>query len=172
MTQTLRRELKMKFLEVLSNHLDEVIIPEANADKMLDALADAALSVSGIANSPAARKFSDPYWNLLHGVEGSEDGFDWAAVYKSIAERLEKGLRRNEFPQSNDAQKIYRWIYEQEKKGQNLDKWIKWAMDGKRAEFSYIYHVTPSHIKRDWPQVFSDTPKASSGRKFERLNNG
>jgi hypothetical protein len=82
-----------------------------------------------------------------------------AALYKSISERLEVGLKRNMFPQSTAAQKVYRWIADQEEKGESLDRFIEWAMAGKRAEFSYVYHKDPALIRRDWPQAITAQPE-------------
>jgi|SRR6185369_4132857 len=171
MTQTLRREI----IQIIRNDLNEYIATGVNylgetvPDVVVEKLADDVLKVSGVANSPVARKYSDPNWDLLHGKKPSEDAVDWAKVYTSIAVRLETGLLRNEFPQSAEAQKVYRWIAEQEEKGQSLNTWIKWAMDGKRAEFSFIYHKDPNLIKRDWVQAFARTSVAGQ-RKFETLD--
>jgi hypothetical protein len=87
-----------------------------------------------------------------------------AAVYSSIAERLERGLRRNQFPQSIQAQKVYRWIAEREAEGESLDKFIRWATRDERAmTYTYVYHQNPEHIRRDWPQAFSP-----AARKLKR----
>lgn len=160
MTQTLRREL----IQTIQKELVDV---GELTDGLADRIADAVLKVSGIANSPAARKFNDPLWDLLHGGKVSEDYVDMAKVYTDIGNRLEKGLRRGEFPQNDEAQKVYRWIWEREQAGEKLDKWMDWAMDGKRADYSFIYHKDPKLIKRDWMQVFSKPVKAT--KKFETI---
>ena len=103
------------------------------------------------------KKFQDPVWDIMHGKTPSQEGLDLAALEETltqIANRLSSGLRRGEFPQSREAQSVYRWIAEREAEGETLDRWLSWAMDGRRAEFSFIYHKDPSLIKRDWPQVF------------------
>lgn len=172
MTQTLRREL----IQVIEKDLNDYIatgysyLGETVPTVIVEKIADHVLSVSGIKNSPVSKKYSDPNWDLLHGKTSDKDAFDWATVFNSIAERLEKGLLRNEFPQTYEAQKVYRWIYEQEQKGQKLEEWIKWAMEGNRANYSYVYHTNPTFIKRDWIQAFNK-PTPSGQRKFERLNN-
>lgn len=174
MTQTLRRELTQVVKKGVDAWLasSQGFLGEEIADEAAGKIADDILRISGIANSPTAKKFSDPYWNLLHGKENSEQDLELAEreqLYKSIAERLEKGLLRNEFPQTPEAHKVYRWIAEQEKKGEKLETWIKWAMDGNRANFSFVYHTNPGFIKRDWIQAFSK-PAPAGQRKFERLS--
>lgn len=176
MTQTLRREI----IQVISKGLNDYIatgfsyLGEEVPHEIVEKIADDVLNVSGIANSPVARKFRDPNWDLLHGVAPDEQGMELerrTQLFKSVAERLEKGLLRNEFPQSPDAQKVYKWIAGKEEIGESLDTWIKWAMDGKRAEFSFIYHKDPNLIRRDWVQAFVK-PASSGQRKFERLSDG
>lgn len=77
-------------------------------------------------------------------------------IYKSIAERLEVGLRRNEFPQTLESQRTMRWIAEQEWNGQSLDQFIRWATRDERAMAnSWVYFKDPANIRRDWPQAFS-----------------
>jgi hypothetical protein len=98
-------------------------------------------------------------WDVLHGKDPSPEGIEAAKrveAYTDIANRLSAGLRRGEFPQTTEAQKVYRWIADREERGQNLSGFIAWAMDGKRAEFSFFYHRDPALIKRDWLQVYSD----------------
>lgn len=149
MTQTLRRELRIKFEEILERFSDKMSLPER--EPLAESLADAALEVAGI-----AKKFRDPTWDLLHGLPLDEEGIRLARVAEintDIANRLSAGLRRGEFPQTIEAQKVYRWIAEREAEGQSLDRWIQWAMDSKRAEYSFIYHKDVILIKRDWPQV-------------------
>lgn len=110
--------------------------------------------------SRPSSKFSDPLWDIQHGKEPSKEGLMTAKrieIYTDVANRLSAGLRRGEFPQTIEAQKVYRWIAEREKIGQSLSGFIAWAMDGKRAEFSFVYHKNPTLIKRDWLQVYSDT---------------
>lgn len=100
---------------------------------------------------PPAAAFSDPSWDIQHGKDPSsrED------IYRTVAERLEVGLRRNQFPQDLKAQAVMRWINEQEKAGQSLDQFVRWAMRDERAiSNSWVYFKTPSAIRRDWPQAF------------------
>lgn len=146
---TLRRELKARLTEVLDNHYRDNPL---NAE-VAEELVDAALEVGGF-----ARKFKDPAWDLLHGKIPDAESVELARraeLYKVIAERLERGLRRGEFPQTPDAQRVYRWIAEREAAGESLDKFIAWATFDKRAEYTFIYHKDPNLIKRDWPQAFT-----------------
>lgn len=175
MTQTLRRELTQVVKKGVDDWLasSQGFLGEEIAVEVAGKIADDILKISGIANSPAVKKFSDPYWNLFHGMEVDEQGLELerrVQLFKSVAERLEKGLLRNEFPQTPDAQKVYNWIAEQEEKGESLDVWIKWAMDGNRANFSFVYHTDPKLIKRDWVQAFANKQVAGSRLRSERLN--
>lgn len=162
MTQTLRRELRMKFEEILERFSDKLSLSER--EPLAEFLAEAALEVAGI-----AKKFRDPMWDILHGRQPDEEGIRLAhaaEINTDIANRLSAGLRRGEFPQTIEAQKIYHWIAEREAEGQSLDRWIQWAMDGKRAEYGFVYHKDPTLIKRDWPQVIwpvNVQPKTADG---------
>lgn len=151
MTQTMRRELRNKFEEILARYSDKLSLPER--EPLAESLADAALEVAGL-----AKKFHDPAWDLLHGKTPDAESIELARraeLYRTIAERLEVGLRRGEFPQTPDAQKVYRWIAEREAVGESLDKFIAWATFDKRAEYTFVYHKDPNLIKRDWPQAFT-----------------
>lgn len=97
--------------------------------------------------------FKDPMWDLLHGKESDPEQIQSIEQVHNVALRLEEGLRRGQFPETPAAQKVYKWVLAREKEGQPLEKFIAWAMDGKRAEYSFIYHKDLELIKRDWPQV-------------------
>ncbi len=105
-------------------------------------------------------KFRNPLWDVQHGeipdiTEEDKKQIEIEQAYKSIAEKLETGLRRGEFPQTPKAQTVYRWIAMKEKAGQALDRFIQWAMrDDHAAEVSWIYHENIERIKRDWLQAF------------------
>lgn len=117
------------------------------------------------------KKFTNPLWDLQHGktptiTEEDERLMNLERAYKSIAERLEVGLRRGEFPQTPKAQKVYQWIARKEANGQSLDRFIQWAMrDEKSASFSWVYHKDVESIKRDWPQAFPATPQNPDGKR-------
>lgn len=114
--------------------------------------------------------FRDATWDLMHGkdVQPTERDIQADAVH-NVAVRLSAGLRRGEFPESLKAQSIYKWILEREKQGQSLDRFIAWAMDGKRAEYSFVYHKDPALIKRDWMQVFDAPKKQTADRVPQTL---
>jgi hypothetical protein len=157
MTQTMRRELRLKFEKILIPALSDNPQTQDAIDYacgLAEQCADAAMEVAGIAKS---KKFNDPMWDLLHGETSTEEGMNAARLseaYTDIANRLSAGLKRGEFSQSTEAQKVYKWIYEKEQAGQSLDRFITWAMEGRRGEFSFIYHKDLTLIKRDWLQVF------------------
>lgn len=156
--ETLRHELRTRFEAILDSFYQDNP-PTEDAAKFnsenAERLADAALEVAGIAK----REVRDPVWDMLHGKtpENMDAAAEVEAVH-NVALRLEKGLRRGQFPESTAAQLVYKWILKREAEGQSLDRFIAWAMDGNKAEFSFVYHKEPALIKRDWLQVFP--PKA------------
>ena len=123
-------------------------------------------------NPPSGKKpkFSNPLWDMQHGktpelTEESMENIKAEESYKSIAEKLEIGLRRGEFPQTPKAQIVYRWIAKKEKEGQTLDRFIQWAMrDEKSAAVSWIYHKDIELIKRDWMQAFPNSQNPDEKR--------
>jgi hypothetical protein len=63
-------------------------------------------------------------------------------------------------PITEDAIKIYKWIAEQEAKGQKLSVFVEWAKDQERARFIRMYRKDPSEIKVDWMQAFGGNSRA------------
>jgi hypothetical protein len=93
-------------------------------------------------------------WDALHGKDPDVEQAAQIEAVHDVALRLEAGLRRNQFPETPASQNVYKWILAREAEGQALEKFVEWAMEGRRAEFSFIYHKDPALIKRDWPQAF------------------
>lgn len=116
-------------------------------------------------------KFSNPVWDLQHGQNPdlSEEDIEVIQLeqaYKTIAEKLETGLRRGEFPQTPKAQAVYRWILKKEISGQSLERFIQWAMRDERAvDASWIYHDDLDRIKRDWLQAFPAANSTPDGKR-------
>lgn len=148
---TLRRELRTKFEEVLTTHMGKKEFDFHLGGELVESLTNAALEVAGIAKQE--KKFSDPMWDLQHGNGIALEVAKEIEALHDVALRLEAGLRRGQFPETPTTQRIYRWILERESEGQPLQRFIEWAMEGRRAEYSYIYHQNPLLIKRDWLQV-------------------
>ncbi|RPJ29419.1 MAG: helix-turn-helix domain-containing protein [Chloroflexi bacterium] len=122
-------------------------------------------SINHEINHPSGKKkFSNPLWDLQHGktpefTEEDNENIKLEQGYKTIAAKLETGLRRGEFPQTPKAQVVYKWILKKEESGQTLERFIQWAMrDEKSASFSWIYHKDIELIKRDWMQAFPAAP--------------
>lgn len=111
-------------------------------------------------NTPEKPTYRDPLWDLQHGktpdlTEEDKKRIELEEAYKTIAAKLETGLRRGNFPQTTRAQVVYKWIIGKEKEGQSLERFIQWAMrDDKAAESSWIYHDDLERIRRDWMQAF------------------
>jgi hypothetical protein len=152
--QEIYSALGVQFAETLQTSLPEPSILVSDIPANINSNTET--TTENTTARPQKSKFSDPTWDILHGKMPTEEGLEMARRiegYTDIANRLSSGLRRGEFPQSIEAQKVYRWIAEREANGESLDDFISWAMDGKRAEFSFVYHKDTSLIKRDWPQA-------------------
>jgi hypothetical protein len=153
MTQTLRRELIQKFSVVLQRYA----IPEGD---MLNELADAALSVSGI-----ARRVPDG----LPTPTGDAVG-DWLEMTRRIQEKhsaetavlkaLEVGLNYN-FPNYGENPKFDRIAKLIARDGRAVETFCKWA-EGKKRD-PYWYHVNPDTLWGDWPQAFTTLQEQGEG---------
>lgn len=86
-------------------------------------------------------------WNLAH---------DFAPELEQVARRLEVGLAQNLFKRTPAAAEVYKWILEQEEEGNELDKFIKWAMSEERIRYVGKYRARPENIIADYPQAFID----------------
>lgn len=156
MTQTLRRERYQKFLVILEKYYQDNP-PTADATEFNKLVAK---ELSEAADSRTEAR--DPLWDIMHGqAPDSEQAKSIAAVH-DVALRLENGLRRNLFPETPEAQKVYKWILEQEAKGQKLETWVEWANGEKRREFTFKYRENPVLIRSDWPQAFTTPQKTET----------
>jgi len=84
---TLRRELRTKFEEILAAYSDRLTLPER--EPLAELLADAALSVSGIANTERKQAIAkaSPEWAMLAGVDITPEMADeWKAKTDSQVE--------------------------------------------------------------------------------------
>lgn len=154
MTQTLRRELRLKFFEILSRYLDNVIIPESNANEMVDQLADVAFEL--LRSKPVVDlKNSDPAWSILAGVEIGQEHVDEAVVSKEAIDDFERQLGFGILPWNSDATwtKFYKFVVKVYKENQGV--WMDYVVwrdgDGK-----YGKAMTNNAIRKN-PQMFMDT---------------
>lgn len=125
MTQTLRRELRLKFFEILSRYLDNVIIPESNANEMVDQLADVAFEL--LRSKPVVDlKNSDPAWSILAGVEISEDALRELEVSNDATDSFERELHFNPLPWNSNREweKFYKFVVDEFKK--NPEVWHRY----------------------------------------------
>jgi len=68
------------------------------------------------------------------------------------------------------AFEVYRWVEEQEAKGQKLSTFVKWAQGTDRIQYIRMYRKDPSNIKLDWPRAFfSPAINKNNTREVERL---
>ena len=84
-------------------------------------------------------------WNLAH---------DFPEHLEKVVRRLEKGLKFNLFPRTEEAKKVYEWVLEQEENGMELEKFIAWAMMPERVQYAGKYRSKPLYIQADYPQAF------------------
>lgn len=143
MTQTLKRELRLKFNEVL---IDYPLIRELLADR----LADAALEVAGLAKKQ------------LRGIEAAimgdrpvtEDDLIRADPIEDTLAELEQGLHRN-IPRTGLWQDLAKWI--NKRPAQTIKKWVSWYMNDKfRVENAW--RLKPDDVRSAWPQAFPKPP--------------
>lgn len=158
MTQTLRRELIQKFLDIMDNDClfgsfwtDK---PEMERLKPLaEKLADAAMQLRGF--SMLKDKPLDPGFLMAAGASSEEV---YSAVHSgdAVEEALVKfdvGLKCN-LPRTGVWQDFAKWAMKQT--GPALEEWIAWyKLDKFRSDNGW--RMTPEKIKISWPQAKSDT---------------
>lgn len=188
MTQTMKRELRKKFEDVLSKETSD-------KEALASVLAEAALTVAGLQNRSAVidfgyfkrnRKiFSDILWderrsgtqinstyvnnvvdNIVREIEEAMRGMfkDYELAHEfpqecsAIVSRLEKNLGLALLPHTPEAVKVYLWIIEREAEGQKIEDFAKWAKDETRKQFIGKYRHDVSKIQAEWGQAFISVP--------------
>jgi len=176
MTQTLRRELRIKFKDILEVHFGEKEFQFHCCEELTDSLADAALEVSAIAKQEIAIGISN---KIFAGQPVTEADVQIERNKVQAPRMFEKALGTGTWPWSSNNvwvkfEKFVCEIYARDP--QAFGKYIIWrAGDGK-------YTAMNNKQIRAQPQVFMDTgwpefeksletqSSQSSGRGSERLN--
>lgn len=158
MTQTLRRELRKRFFETLVKYNWKLVEEATFLDEIAGSLADAALSVAGIAKIGRS-----PAWDLAHGlpVEAQPEN----DPVENVLVELEQGLHVN-LGRSLRNQTIAKKII---KTGQPVAGFITWVYSEEwRAAHAYLYRDLEK-LWGDWPTAFADVkPERKAPATLER----
>lgn len=85
-------------------------------------------------------------------------------------DRLCKVFSFDMMPLTESAREVYKWIAEQEAKGQKLETFVAWARGAERAQYINKYRKDAGNIRNDWALVFSANEKTSGiTRQVDRL---
>lgn len=142
--QTLRRELRLKFTEVLDRHG----INQESIGVIAVELADAAMQVAGIASR---EKRGDIMDGVLHfASEAEERGMRQT---EAVLDDLERGLHRN-IERTTEWQLLAHWLVVKKNNGQDYHGWISWYMSDEWRAAKEAWKLTPQQIKNSWPQAF------------------
>ena len=130
--QTIRRELRLKFLEIVEND-------NLSPNEMADKLADAALEIRGLQLSQA--KAALPLdWKIATGQEITKEDMDKSILSREATNSFEQELHFNPLPWSSnrDWEKFEKWVAEEYTKDRSVwrkyDEWRKG--NGKYAAIS------------------------------------
>lgn len=112
MTQTLRRELRLKFENVLSETIDH-IEGAFTTSEIVERLVDAALELRGFSKPLVNLKNADPAWSILAGAEIVID-----PIIEEAKNAFESGMRFNPLPWGMNKQwdKLEKFVVQEYKK--------------------------------------------------------
>lgn len=175
MTQTLRRELRVKFSDVLGKYLSDTPMPEKQAIALVEELADAALELRGFSKPIVNLKNADPAWAILAGAEIDNTA---NILAKEATDAFEQQFGFGSLPWNKDStwEKFYKFVIRIYTQDKNVWRdYVVWRNDkGKYTAYS-------NRKIRENPVAFMDTgypefeaskmySKPKQGRRFERLN--
>lgn len=183
MTQTLRRELRDKFSQILNENYGISI------NAMADKLADAALEIRYKESQPPPITYTRP----------DEEKFDAAAYKKRIAnamasgfsehedirQRFERELRRTPDWKHKDWDKLLGYLYIKEKSGEKLEKFASWWWSndwrGQRGQppearqvrelWSNAFPVGRSQSQADLDKILEEMKGPTVGELMARMKN-
>lgn len=72
-----------------------------------------------------------------------------------LSEKVERAFGFDQVNMRPEDIEVYRWIFEQEAKGQTLRAFVEWAKHPDRLQYIRKYRKNPSDIKLDWGLAFS-----------------
>lgn len=170
MTQTLRRELRLKFGEVCNKYLHDVCMPLQTAEDFIGELADAALSVRAIAmleeKEEAPRTDVQKRGDLVDGILAMRDapGIKREAKIDAILSYIGGKLQIN--TETARWKKFAKFAYSKHLDGQQIETFISWVMSQKSFDVQFW---PPSKMEEMWPQAFIEQttePTREDGRGF------
>ena len=159
--QTIRRELRQKFIQVLNDN------QQKTAEEIAELLADSALTVAGIKKAPEG--LPQPTGDHLGDWLKVEQSFkDKNQPYIDLLEVLSSEFKYNfpKFGESRDLDRVVKLIV---KDGRDIKKFISWAKDKKRDP--HWYHLKPDTMWGDFPQAFAPEADNSIRARLERERN-
>jgi hypothetical protein len=154
---TLRRELRTKFEDILSNFSDKLTLPER--EPLADLLADAALSVSGIAKQE--RKTDETQADYITAANKKIDalldmsnfpGAKAEARRNSILSYLGERLHVN--TETKAWREFAKYVDGQQRKGEKIETFIAWLLGQDKFQIQYW---PPRRMMELWPQAFIKT---------------
>lgn len=112
MSQTLRRELRQKFVEILVGTIDHMD-GAFTTDEIAEKLTDAALELRGFSKPAVNLKNADPAWSILAGEAIVID-----PIIEEAKDAFERGLRFNPLPWGMNKQwdKLEKFVVQEYKK--------------------------------------------------------
>jgi hypothetical protein len=165
MTQTLRRELRLKFLEYLNGYIP---LSALNVDVMAEKLADIALTVRGISGLPAG---SDPAWLMRAGASSNEvaDLLSKEQREKETARCFEEAMGLGALPWWNNADLKALLKFLTDKTPLEIKKFATWS----RRDFSTFDPVkarrNPRQVMEFWSLAFpTETTRVQQKSEFEK----
>lgn len=176
MTQTLRRELRLKFGEVLHGFKFAHEIPSDESERLLNELVDTTLTVRTFQEKPKFDlKQADPAWAILAGKEVDNTA---NILAKEATDAFERDFGFGTLPWGSDKtwEKFYKFVIRIYLQDKNVWRdYVSWRNDkGKYTAYS-------NRKIRENPQAFMDTgyPEFEASkmysdkptkRKYDRLN--
>lgn len=155
MSQTLRRELRVKFSDILEKYLSDTPMPEKQAIALVEELADAALELRGFSKPVVNLKNADPAWAILAGAEIKQEEQDENIIAKEAADDFERQLGFGILPWNSDTTwtKFYKFVVKIYKQNQGV--WMDYAV-WREGDGKYGKAMTNTAIRKN-PQMFMDT---------------
>lgn len=75
----------------------------------------------------------------------------------SMCKRAEKAFNFDNMNLKVSDQDVYKWLIEQDVKGQTIEKFVEWARGAERAQYIRKYRNNTGDIKNDWALAFGET---------------
>lgn len=179
MTQTLRRELRLKISEVLHGHTFAHEISLQESEELINELTESIVQLRAFQEKPKFDlKQSDPAWSILAGAEVTQEQIDQNILAKEATEAFAKDMSFGALPWNSDKtwETFYKFVVKVYSQNKNVwREYVQWRNDkGKYTAYSNrkIRENPLAFIDTGYPEfeaskMYADKPK---GRRFERLN--